>query len=500
MAFNRGLTWAYSFGHSAAEQEFRAALTADPDCAMAWWGIALVNGPHINFASVPPDKAVKAWEAITTAQRLAEHGSPLERSMIDALAKRYANPQPGDRAPLDQAYANAMRDVWKANPQNPDVATLFAEAEMDLHPWNYWSDGRPQPWTTEIVETLETALRLNSRHPGANHFYIHIMEASATPNRALAAANRLRRLVSDSSHMVHMPSHIYARVGLWREAATANQAAIKADQRYRAAFPRPGFYAIYMAHNTHFLAYVSMMQGRSADSIALADQVVSGIPEDFLKDYAAIADGYMIFRAEVLMRFGRWGDIFKEPEPAKEFLLARALWHFTRGVALTALGRMDEARAERAALKNATAAVPADRTMGNNSAADLLAVAASVLDGEMLAKADKCDEAVAKLREAVRLEEKLIYDEPPDWIQPVRHTLGAVLMSAGRFAEAEAVYREDLKVYPENGWSLMGLRDALMAEGKTAEAADVGRRFRTQWAKADITPPSTCYCQVLKRK
>jgi tetratricopeptide (TPR) repeat protein len=499
-AFNRGLIWAYSFGHFAGEQEFRAALAADPDCAMAWWGIALVNGPHINFPLVPPDKAAKAWEAITAAQRLAAPCSPLEKSLINALAKRYANLQPEDRSPLDQAYAEAMRAVWRENPANADIATLFAEAAMDLHPWNYWDKGAAQPWTGEIMETLETALRLAPNHPGANHYYIHIVEASTTPERALAAADRLRHLVPDSSHMVHMPSHIYARVGQWENAATANRHAMQADARYRATFPRPGFYALYMAHNAHFLAYVSMMQGRSAGAIALADKVISGIPEDFIRDYAAIADGFMIFRSEVLMRFGHWEEILKEPEPAKEFPLAKALWHYTRGAALTALGRMDEARTERALLKDATAVVPADRTTGNNSAAELLALAALTLDGEMLAKEDKFDEADAKLREAVRLEDKLVYDEPPDWIQPVRHTLGAMLMRAGRAAEAEAVYREDLKVNAENGWSLMGLRDALEAQGKQAEAASIGKRFRQQWAEADITPPSTCYCQNLKRK
>ena len=499
-AFNRGLTWASSFGHFAAEQEFRAALAADPDCAMAWWGIALVNGPHINFPLVPPDKVAKAWEATTAAQRLAAPCSPLEKSLINALAKRYANPQPEDRSPLDQAYADAMRALWRANPGNADIATLFAEAAMDLHPWNYWDQGTAQPWTGEIVETLETALHLDPKHPGANHYYIHIVEASAAPERALATADRLCHLVPDSSHMVHMPSHIYARVGQWENAATANCHAMQADARYRAAFPRPGFYAMYMAHNAHFLAYVSMMQGRSAEAIALAEKVVSGMPEDFIRDYAAIADGFMNFRAEVFMRFGRWEEILKEPEPAKEFFLAKALWHYTRGAALTALGRMDEARTERALLKDATAVVPADRTMGNNSAAELLAIAALTLDGEMLAKQEKLDEAVAKLREAVRLEDKLVYDEPPDWIQPVRHTLGAVLLRSGRAAEAEAVYREDLKAYAENGWSLMGLRDALEAQGKRAEAAAIGRRFRRQWAKADITPPSTCYCQILKRK
>lgn len=499
-AFDRGLSWAYSFGHFAAEQEFRAALAADPDCAMAWWGIALVNGPHINFPLVPPDKAAKAWDAITNAQRLASRGSPLEKSLIAALAKRYADPQPADRSALDQAYADAMREIWRANPGNADIACLFAEAAMDLHPWNYWSDGKGQPWTDEIVTTLETALRLDRKHPGANHFYIHIVEASATPERALPAANRLRTLVPDSSHMVHMPSHIYARVAQWEDAAIANRNAMKADVRYRAAFPRPGFYAMYMAHNTHFLAYVSMMQGRSADARRLADEMVSGIPEDFVKEYAAIADGFMIFRAEVAMRFGRWEDILKEPQPAKEYPLAIAMWHFTRGVAHTALGQTDAALRERERLASATTHVPSDRTFGNSSAADLLAIAALTLDGEMLAKEDKFDAAIASLREAVAREDKLVYDEPPDWIQPVRHTLGAVLLRAGRPAEAEIVYREDLKVYPENGWSLMGLRDSLTAQSKTTEAAAVDKRFKKQWAKADITPTSTCYCQVLKRR
>jgi tetratricopeptide (TPR) repeat protein len=499
-AFDRGLIWAYSFGHFAAEQEFRKALAADPQCAMAWWGIALVNGPHINFPLVPPDKAAKAWGAVTNAQQLAAHCAPLEQSLISALAKRYANPQPEDRASLDQAYADAMRAVWRANLSNADVATLFAEAAMDLHPWNYWTEGQPRPWTPEIVSALETALKLDPKQPGANHFYVHILEASSTPARALASADCLRTLVPDSSHMVHMPSHIYARVGLWEEATHSNRKAMKADERYRAAFPRPGFYAMYMAHNTHFLAFVNMMQGRSVEAIRLANEVVSGIPEDFQRDYTGIVDGFMIFRSEALMRFGRWEEILREPIPARDFPLAIALWHFTRGVAHSALGHADEARLERYLLQSATTNVPPDHTMGNNSAADLLAIAALTLDGEMLAKADKLDESVSKLKEAVAREDKLVYDEPPDWIQPVRHTLGAVFMRAGRPMEAEEVYRQDLRMYPENGWSLMGLRDALRAQGKSAEAIAVNERFKRQWAKADINPPSTCYCQILERK
>jgi tetratricopeptide (TPR) repeat protein len=253
---------------------------------------------------------------------------------------------------------------------------------------------------------------------------------------------------------------------------------------------------MYMAHNAHFLAYVSMMQGRSAQSIALANDVVSGSPPDFLKDFAAIIDGFMIFRSEALMRFGRWEEILNEPQPAKEFPLAIAVWHFTRGVAHTALGHADEARGERELLQIAATNVPPDSIKGNNSSSNLLAIAALSLDGEMLAKDNKFDEAVAKLREAVAREDKLVYDEPPDWIQPVRHTLGAVLLRAGRASEAEAVYRADLNAYPENGWSLMGLRDALAAQGRTAEAEGVDKRFRKQWATADVKPPSTCYCQI----
>jgi tetratricopeptide (TPR) repeat protein len=495
-SFDRGLTLAYSFGHYAAEQEFRRALAADPNCGMAYWGIALVNGPHINFPLVPPDKAAAAWVALTNAQALASQASPLEQSLIKALSARYANPQPDDRSALDLAYANAMRELWKANPSNADVGTLFVESAMDLHPWDLWKNGQPQPWTPEIVETLETVLKLDPKHPGANHLYVHTVEASPHPEKAVASADRLRTLVPDASHMVHMPSHIYARVSRWEDAAECNRQAMKADARYRAAFPRPGFYAMYMAHNTHFLAYVSMMQGRSAESIRLARQVVNGIPDDFLKDYTGIADGFMIFVSEALMRFGKWEEILAEPQPAANLPLSIALWHFTRAVAFTALDRPDDALKEKTEFEKATAAVPAGYTYGNNTAANLLAIAGHVLDGEMQAKAGKYDESIASLRKALEIEDGLLYDEPPDWIQPVRHTLGAVLLRAGKPAEAETVYREDLVNYPGNGWSLMGLRDSLTRQSKTAEAKKVDAQLKKVWAKADIKPTATCYCQA----
>ena len=494
--FNRGLTLAYCFGHYAAEQEFRHALTADTNCAMAYWGIALVNGPHINFPLVPPDKAAVAWEALVHAKRLAPRCLPLEQALIKALEARYANPQPDDRSSLDAAYASAMREVWQAYPSNADVATLFAESAMDLHPWDFWTNGMPQPWTPEIVETLETALRLDPTNPGANHFYVHVMEASPEPARALSSANRLRTLVPDASHMVHMPAHIYSRVGQWDAAADASHSALKADILYREVYPRPGFYSMYMAHNEHFLSWICMMQGRSNEALDSAHGMVNQVPDEFLQNYAFIADGYMAIVPETLMRFGRWNDILNQPEPAEQLLLARALWRYTRATALIALGRQDEATAERGAFAKAVAAVPPDRTMGNNSASDLLAIATLMLDGESAAKTNNYDVAVVKLRDAVRHEDNLRYDEPPDWIQPTRHTLGAVLLRAGRPVEAEVVYRADLQKNPENGWALMGLRNALLMQGKEADAAKADARFHKAWVHADVSPKFTCYCQA----
>ena len=494
-SFNRGLTLAYSFGHFAAEQEFRRALKADPNCAMAWWGIALVNGPHINFPLVPPDKAATAWLALTNAQRLAHSCSPLEQDLVEALTARYANPQPDDRSPLDVGYANAMRKVWQAFPQSSDAAALFAEAAMDLHPWDFWSNNAPQPWTPEILATLEQSMHLDPNNPGANHFYIHVIEGGPNPAKAVPQADRLRDLVPDSSHMVHMPSHIYARVGRWDDAAQANHAALLADKRYQTVYPHPGFYAMYMAHNVHFLAFVSMMQGHSSEAIECARRMIATIPPEFLQDYGFIADGYMAVVPEALMRFGRWEEILKEPDPGDALPLARALWRYTRATALNALGRTNETAVERAAFSRAAAAVPKDRTMGNNPASDLLTIATLTLDAEIAAATNDFKTAIAKLGEAVSVQDDLHYDEPPDWIQPVRHTLGAVLMRAGRYPEAEGVYRADLKAYPENGWSLMGLRDALRRQGKESEADAIDQRFQKAWATADVKPRTTCYCQ-----
>ncbi|MDB6174079.1 MAG: Tetratricopeptide repeat protein [Chthoniobacteraceae bacterium] len=493
-AFDRGLTLAYAFSHLAAEQEFRRAAEADPQCAMAWWGIALVNGPHINVPAVQAERAKIATEAVAKARELAPAAGKTEHELIEALGLRYRYPQPEDRAPLDQAYAEAMRNVWKSNPENADVATLCAEALMDLHPWDLWlNDGRPQPWTPEIVTALEQAIALNVNHPGANHLYIHAVEASAHPERALAAADRLGGLVPGASHTVHMPAHIYARLGRWEDAALANQKAITADLLYRATYLRPGFYALYMAHNQHFLAYTAMMRGRGAEALENARAMAAGVPANFVRDYPQIADGYVIFPSEVLLRFGRWEEVLAEPRPPAGLPLSNALWHFTRAAALNALDRPEDARLERDAFLVAAAAVPKQWTFGNNSATDLLAIATLVIEGEMAARDGRLEQSINSLSEAVRIQDTLRYDEPPDWIQPVRHTLGAVLLKAGRAAEAETVYREDLAKYPENGWALFGLASALRQKGDP-EAPSVEARFVKAWASADIRIASTCQC------
>ncbi|HWI56005.1 MAG TPA: hypothetical protein VNZ22_02175 [Bacillota bacterium] len=494
-AFDRGLTLAYAFGHYAAEQEFRRAAQADPECAMAWWGVALVNGPHINFPSVTPDHAATAWQALTQAKALASRTRPLEQALIRALSQRYAQSQPQDRSSLDVAYATAMRNLWRTYPDNADVGTLFAEAAMDLHPWDLWQADGPRPWTPEILTTLERALQLDLKHPGANHLYIHAMEASPQPEKAVPAADRLRKLVPDASHLVHMPAHIYARVGRWGDAAQANREALKADARYRTAYPRPGFYNMYMAHNAHFLTFAAMMQGRSDEALRCAHQMIAEVPDQFIKDYTPVADGFLILESEALMRFGRWEEILAQPEPPPGLPLSRALWHFTRTSALTALDRTNAASAEKAAFEQAAAAVPKDWTFGNNSATNLLQIASRVLAGEMAAQRGQWEAAIQALREGVQIENTLRYNEPPDWIQPVRHTLGAVLLRAGKASEAATVYREDLERYPENGWSLMGLRDALRQQGKDAEARVVDKRCKKAWRQADVHPSTTCYCQ-----
>jgi tetratricopeptide (TPR) repeat protein len=466
---------------------------------MAEWGVATALGPHINFPMVPDEHAQAAVEALAKAKQRSAKATPVERALIEAAAKRYAWPQPKDRAPLDRAYAAAMRQVWAAHPNDPDVGALFAEALMDLRPWDQWTgDGAPQPGTDEVLKTLDTVLAKAPEHPLANHLYIHAVEASRTPEKAEPSADRLRDLVPGLGHLVHMPSHIDVRLGHWQKAIVANEKAIEADRRYREQRPRQGFYNLYMAHNRHLLTFSAMMTGQSARSIATIREMVAVMPDDWKKESAAFADGFVGMPFEVLMRFGKWEEILAEPEPPEHLPLARAMRLYARAVALAATKKLPEASAERKAFLAAKAKVPPDWAFGNNPAAALLGVAESVLEGELAIQSGKPKVGLTRLRKAVAREDELRYDEPPDWIQPTRHALGAALLRAKKAPEAEAVYREDLARHPENVWSLHGLARSLeLQKGKPAKAAEanaVRARLEAASADGDFTISSSCAC------
>ena len=495
--FNQGLNFLFGFNHGAAIRAFQAAETIDPGCAMAHWGVALACGPHINFPVVPPPAAELAWKELALAREHVAQTSAVEQALIEALSHRYADPQPEDRGPLDQAYAGAMRSVWKAHSDDPDVGALFAEAMMDLRPWDQWThEGQAQPGTDEILATLKQVMKLNLNHPFSNHLYIHALEASPHPERALAAADRMRDLQPGLAHNVHMPSHIDIRIGHWYEAITANLKAVEADRRYRAIVGQPkGLIVFYAAHNQHMLAYAAMMTGQRDLAIEQIRAMVKGMPEDELKKYAMLTEAFVAMPYEVLIRFGLWDEILAEPDHPEFMVFTRAFRHAARGIAYAANGDVKSARVEQTAFLEASKLVPAEDAFGNNSCQALLAIATPMLDGEILIREGKLDEGLSQLRTAVSAEDALRYDEPPGWILPVRHSLGANLMQAGRFAEAEQVYRDDLTRLPENGWSLFGLARSLELQQKRDEAAVVEARYHKIWSKADVQITSSCLCQ-----
>ncbi|MCM2257201.1 MAG: hypothetical protein NDJ94_16260 [Vicinamibacteria bacterium] len=497
--FDAGLVWSFAFNHGDAEKAFREAARLDDGLAIAWWGVALVNGPHINNPYVDEAHAKAAWDALGEARQRAAGASEVERALIEALAARYAWPAPADRKPLDEAYAAAMKQVFARFPQDADVAVLYAEALMDVRPWDQWTrEGTPQPGTEEVLKALENARRLAPDHPGALHLTIHALEASPRPADAKEAADRLRALVPDAGHLVHMPSHIDVRLGRWKEAAEANERAIAADQRYRERGGDPGFWGLYMAHNAHFLVYTAMMEGRSAVAVARGREVAHMFPAQFLKENALFADAFQTTELEVLKRFGRWEQMLATPLAVPGLPVSTAHQHFARGVALAALGRVREAEQALAEFRAALPAVPKEAYWGSNFAVDVLHVAVPYLEGEIAFRRRKVELAIAKLTEAVALEDALKYDEPPPWTVPSRHALGAVLISGQRFAEAEAVFRADLARYPENGWALRGLSDALEGQRKAAEAAAVRERMRAAWARADVELECSCACACLR--
>lgn len=493
--FDQGLNFLFAFNHDEAARSFTQATRIDPNCAMAWWGIAMARGPHINNPSVPEANARIAWDAMTQAKAQRHSASPVEQALIDAAQARYQFPQSADRKPLDAAYAEQMRRVWQQFPEDADIGALFAESLMDLRPWDLWQqDGTPQPGTPEIVATLEQVLKQHPKHPLGLHLYIHAVEASPHPEKADDAANRLRNLQPGLGHMVHMPSHIDVRRGRWKEAAEANLRAMEADRKYRKLRPQQGFYRLYMLHNHHMLAYAAIMRGESKRAIQAMDNMIAGVPLEWGKENAAIADGFVAMPIEMRVRFGKWDEVLAMPEPPEHFPLARALRHAARGIAYAAKGNVTQARAEQAAFGQAQARVSPEATFGNNLAANILRVAEQMLVGEIEFRAGDIEKGLDALRQAVKHEDQLRYDEPPDWILPVRHALGAALLKCGRYAEAEQVYRDDLARLPENGWSLYGLARCLEKQDKAKEAAQVMARFRDVWRDADVQITSSCLC------
>jgi tetratricopeptide (TPR) repeat protein len=497
--FDQGLAFVHGFSHRAAIRAFQQAAELDPECAMAHWGVALACGPHINSMAVPPPAAELAWKELELAQKNAGNASPVERALIVALTKRYANPQPEDRSGLDRAYADAMREVWKKYPKDPDVGAFFAEAMMNLRPWDQWTpDGKPQPGTDEIIGTLDAVLILNPNHPLANHLYIHAVEASPNPERAMAAADRLRNLQPGLAHNVHMPSHIDIRTGQWLKAVDTNAKAVEADQRHRKIFgPPKGFLNVYIAHNRHMLAYAAMMTGQRELAMKHIRAMVAEMPTDFLKENALQAEGNVAMPLEVMVRFGLWDEILAEPERYTDKMwFTRAFHHAARAIAYAAKGDTVNARKAQSVFVERAKLVPKEDFVSNNSCEALLAVAIPMVEGEILIAEGKIDMGIEQLRAAIQKEDALKYDEPPGWLIPVRHSLGAVLMKQQRFAEAEQVYRDDLARLPENGWSLLGLAESLRKQKKNAdEVAQTQAQFEKVWAKADLTITTSCLCQ-----
>src|SRR4029453_11000019 len=406
--FDQGLAFVHGFNQSAAIRAFEQAAELDPKCAMAHWGVALACGPHINFTLVPPAAAELAWKEIGLAKENEKNASPVERALIDALSERYANPQPEDRAPLDRAYADAVREVWKKFPNGPDAGVFFAEAMMNLRPWDQWTpEGQPNPGTDEILATLEAVLKLNPKHPFANHLYVHVVEASPHPERAAAAADRLRNLQPGIAHNVHMPLHIDIRTGHWQQAGETNLNAVAADARYRKIFgPAKGFLNVYVAHNRHMLAYCAMMTGQRDLAMKQIRAMVAELPADFLKESALQAEGFVAMPLEVMMRFGLWDEILAEPDQYADYMpFTRAFHHAARAVAYAAKGDAANARKAQSVFLERARLVPKEDSLGNNSCETILGIVMPMIEGEILVAEDKIDAGIEQLRVVIKKED-----------------------------------------------------------------------------------------------
>jgi hypothetical protein len=491
--FNQGLALAYGFNHDEAVRSFQRAAELDPNLAMAHWGVALALGPNINMGrNAERDKA--AYEAVQKALSLAPKASDAERDYLNALAKRYSNDPRADTRKLDVEYKNAMAEVVRRHPDDLDAATLYAEAVMDLRPWQLWSaDGKPAEGTEEIIAVLESVLRRNPDHIGANHYYIHAVEASPHPEWALPSAQRLKTLAPAAGHLVHMPAHIDIRSGNYEAAARSNAYAAEADREYFKLTGQQGMYPMmYYSHNLQFLAVAHAMQGRYQDAKRAADQLAAhfapnlqagdALPEDALM----LLEYFLPTETLVNVRFRRWDDILKTGAPDRRLAVNSALWHFARAMAYAATGKLDDARKEHEALASAIKRLPQSTPYGPlNSARSVLDIAESVASARIAMAAGDKRAAIERLKKAVALEDSLNYDEPEDWYIPVRESLGGALLQNGDYAEAEQVFRAELRKHLRNGRALFGLVESLKAQGKNTAARFVQSELEVAWKNAD---------------
>ena len=488
--FNQGLILTYGFNHGEAIRSFEEAIRLDSNCAMCYWGVALALGPNINKPMAAAN-VMQAWDALQQAKLLSANVTEKEKALINALKARYSQQPVADRRSLDLAYANAMREVVKRYPDDLDTATLFAEALMDTMPWDYYmEDRRPKAVTEELIRALEFVIAKDPEHPGANHYYIHAVEASPYPERALPSAERLGKIAPGAGHLVHMPSHIYLRVGRYHDATLANEKAVTADQSYIAQCRAQGFYPVaYYPHNQHFLWYTSGVQGRSELSIRTAREI------DRMNDHQKLAEGkrFSPLLVLTLARFGKWDQVLAEPMPPADQLFAAAMFHYARGMAHAAKANHAAAQQQLIALERIAAdpkikvADPGFPLPGDK----LIVLSQHVLAGELAGRRRYTAETDHQFTTAIQLEDKLPYMEPPYWHHPARQIYGATLLQLDRAADAEKIYRADLERHPENGWSLYGLLASLRAQGKTQEAKAIEKRFRDAWRLADITLTSS---------
>jgi tetratricopeptide (TPR) repeat protein len=522
--FDRGLAWCYGYNHDEAVRCFEKAAGADPSCAMAWWGMAYAAGPNYNkqwkaFDVVDLARSLAtAHQATAEALKHASSASPVEGALIAPLALRYPANDPGQVTPIwNDEYAAAMRKVYQAHPADLDVAALFAEALMNRTPWQLWNIaiGKPAEGadTLEAIEVLEKAMRApgGESHPGLLHMYVHLMEMSPFPERALKAGDRLRHVVPDAGHLLHMPTHIDVLCGHYADVVEWNDRAIKADRKYLAKEGALNFYSLYRCHDFHFKIYGAMFMGQLKPALEAADEMAATLTEDLLTiESPPMADwleSFVPMKMHVLIRFGKWADIVstKLPENQALFCVTTAMIRYARAVAFAATGNITAAEAEARHFAAAVAKVPPTRYLFNNTALDILAIAAKMMKGEIAYRQGRHTDAFAHLRKSVELDDNLPYDEPWGWMQPTRHALGALLLEQGKVEEAEAIYRADLGLdntlrracqHPDNVWSLHGFHECLVKLGKTAEAALIKPRLDIALARTDVPVKASCFCRL----